>query len=149
MLINALPWFAVQMRRRSTWATSGSSWRCRWACSVDPPCPALPYPAVFGFWLGFALPLYHPSPARPAFHPSFQVGLGMIVKEGPDAGEPRATAGEQQQGDTAGSSGAAEPAAAAAAGSGPEPMQQDGAQPPAAAEPEPERSEEEWELLNK
>ena len=75
-----------------------------------------------------------------------QVGLGLSVKEGPGAGEEPAAAAEQQP--EAAASGAA-PTAAAAASSGPEPMQQDGAQPPAAAEPEPERSEEEWEMLNK
>lgn len=75
-----------------------------------------------------------------------QVGLGMMVKEGPESGKSPAAAGEQQQEAAAASGGAggAEPAAAE-----PEPMQQDGAQPPAAAEPEPERSEEEWEMLNK
>lgn len=85
----------------------------------------------------------------PPLPPLPQVGLGMTVREGPE--EAASAAGGQQQEDTAtsGGAGAAEPPAAAAAGSAPEPMQQDGAQPPAAAEPEPERSEEEWELLNK
>lgn len=80
------------------------------------------------------------------FQLALQVGLGMIVKEGPETGESPAAAGEQQQEAAAasGSGGGAERAAAE-----PEPMQQDGAQPPATAEPEPERSEEEWEMLNK
>lgn len=93
-----------------------------------------------------APPASLPPPPLP---PLPQVGLGMTVREGPE--EAASAAGGQQQEDTAtsGGAGAAEPPAAAAAGSAPEPMQQDGAQPPAAAEPEPERSEEEWELLNK
>ncbi|PRW58562.1 Heat shock STI [Chlorella sorokiniana] len=83
------------------------------------------------------------------FQLALQVGLGMVVKEGPGADEGPAAGGEQQQEDAAAGSAGAAAEPAAAAGSGAEPMQQDGAQPPAAAEPEPERSEEEWEMLNK
>lgn len=76
------------------------------------------------------------------FQLALQVGLGMSLRE--EAPEAAAAAGEAPAANRS-----AEPAAAAAA-AGAEPMQQDAAQPPAAEpEPEPERSEEEWELLNK